>query len=298
MKSRVLLCLWFVLFFIASGFAADIKTLHMGYHLPSLHKVSQKDIKICLDFWGKELGRKSGLTVENHYYQDIHRMRDDLKAGKLDTVNASLPLFSTQFASGMLHDGFKLVTKGQEDGVEMLLIAKGNSADALSLKDFRHKTLVMIKDESLEKLYLDLILERKFHQTTDIFFKKIMGVKKYNAAIVKLFFNKADIGLVSKRAFDLAGDLNPQVRQKLHIVYRFIIKANNATFFRESPKLCHNMNFFREIALHLHQTVRGKQILEVFNADYILENSLDDVTYVREMQKELARLKQQRTKAP
>jgi len=285
MAFRLLFSFLLVLFIASNVVASDTKTLHMGYHLPSFYRVSQKDIRICLDFWAKELGRKTGLNVVNHFYKNIDMMKTDLMSGKIDTLNTSLPLFASSFDLSFLSPGFKLVCKGQEEGVEMLLLVNKSCKSCKSIQDLRSKVLARIQGDPLEKLYLDLELLQKFHIDMNKFFRKVIGVKKYHAAIVKVFFNKADVALVSRRAYALAIDLNPQIARKMKIIHHFTIKVTNGTFFRKSVKLRQNMDTYRDIALNLYKTARGKQILEVFGADYILENSLEDIVYIRNLQK-------------
>ena len=262
----------------------------MGYHMPSLNNVSAKDVKISLNFWAKELGAKTGMRLENYFYKSITKLKHDFEAGKIDSVNASLPLIASYFDIDMLKNGFRPVIEGQENGMEMVLLVQSKSKYR-SLKDLRHKRILRLSSNDLEKLYLDTILQKKFHADARDFFRKTFYVKHYNKAIMKLFFKKADVALVSRQAFDLAAELNPQIAKKLKILYTFSTQVNNGSFFRKDYPIEYISNY-QKIAFQLNQSIRGKQILQVFKCDKIVENSLDDIKVVKQLQQEYHRLKQ------
>jgi ABC-type phosphate/phosphonate transport system substrate-binding protein len=277
------------LLLFSSSFANEIKVLHMGYHLPSFNNVSQKDVKISLNFWAKELGAKTGLKLINYFYKDIDSLKADFEAGKIDSINTSLPLIASKFDINTLSSGFKPVVRGQEDGVEMLILVQAKSKFK-SLKDLRGKHFIRLGNNDLEDLYINTIFQRKFHKDTKEFFQKTSTVKKYTKAIMKLFFKKADAALVSKQSFELAAELNPQIAKKLKPIYNFTIKASNGSFFKKKYSK-QNIEIYRKIALSLHKTPRGKQILQVFKADYIVQNSIEDIRHIKAMQQEYKRLK-------
>ncbi len=287
MLLRLLLPLFLIL---SVAQTKEQQTLHMGYYLPSFNNVSKKDVKISLNFWAKEIGTKTGLRLTNHFYKNIHQLKKDFDAGKIDSINASLPLIASLFDINTLKNGFRPVINGQENGTEMLILVQKKSRFK-SLKDLQHKRLLRLPNNDLEKLYLDTLLLKKFHKDTKRFFGKTGYVKQYNKAIMKLFFKKSDAALVTRQSFELAAELNPQIARKLKPVYTFSIPVNNGSFFRRDYSKKNIINY-RKIAFNLNKTPRGKQILQVFKCDKIVENSLDDIRIVQQIQREYRRLKQ------
>ncbi len=287
MLLRLLLPL-FLIFSITQ--AKEQQTLHMGYYLPSFNNVSKKDVKISLNFWAKEIGTKTGLHLTNHFYNNIHQLKNDFEAGKIDSINASLPQVASLFDINALKNGFRPVINGQENGTEMLIIVHKKSRFK-SLKDLQNKRLLRLPNNNLEELYLDTLLLKKFHKDAKAFFGKTRYVKQYNKAIMKLFFNKSDAALVTRQSFELAAELNPQIAKKLKPVYAFSIPVNNGSFFRKDYSDKNIINY-QKIAFNLNKTPRGKQILQVFKCDKIVENSLDDIRIVQKVQREYRQLKQ------
>ncbi len=279
-----------LLLFVGILQAKEQQALHMGYYLPSFHNVSEKDIKISLNFWAKEIGVKTGLKLENHFYKNSRQLKKDFYSGKIDSVNISLPKIASLFDIKDLKKGFRPVIDGQENGTEMLILVRKKSPYK-SLKDLRYKHILRLPNNDLENLYLDTILLKQFHKDAKHFFHKTLYVKQYNQAIMKLFFKKSDAALVTRQSYELAAELNPQISRILKPVYRFTIPVNNGTFFSKDYS-DENIIDYQKIAQGLNRTPRGRQILQVFKCDKIVENSLNDIRIVQKVLLEYQQLKQ------
>ncbi len=278
MHKFLLLCLSI---FTLNILSADekIQTLHFGYYLPSMNDIDAKDIKISLEFWAQELATGANYQLKSHFYNNLNKLKKDLKEEKIDVVSASLLVLAKDFKKGTFQNGFKAVSSNPESQNKLLILARKNSK-INSLKDLKNKRILRIKNLDLEALYLNTLLQKSFQKDAKEFFKKNIFVKSYSKAVMQLFFKKADAAIVTEDAFLLASEMNPQIKKQLKVIRDHKINLINGALFRKNvPK--HKVKIFTQNALNLHKTARGQQILTVFKADHIIEGKVDDLDKVR-----------------
>ena len=112
-------------------------------------------------------------------------------------------------------------------------------------------------------------------------------------AILQTFFGKSDAALVTKNAFDIACELNPQISQKLKVLYQsqpfiqFLFVFMDYGKEQNHKKAIEN---WEKAIMELHKTPGGKQVLTVFKSTRmlklpfsILEPTIDFVLEYRKM---------------
>ncbi len=262
--------------------------LNIAYHLPSMKNIDAKDIKISLGFWAKELSHQTDMKMTSHFYKDIKKLKKDFDEEKIDVVAASPLVFIQNFDLSSLKDGFKSIGKDDEAQNRLLLIVQ-KDAKINSLKDLKYKKIVRLNSD-LEELYLNTQLQKDFKKDSDQFFKKNIIVKKYSKAILKLFFKKADVALVTESAFNLASEMNPQIKKRLKIIKTEDLQLTSSSYFRKGVDEV-RVQTFKEQAFKIHKTKRGEQILTVFKSDHIVESKVEELEIVKRIYKEYLALK-------
>jgi len=268
--------------------AGEKNVLNMAYHLPSMKNIDAKDIKISLEFWAKELSLQTDIRMNSHFYKDINKLKKDFDAGNIDVIAASSLIFIQNFDLSTLQDGFKSIGKDDKAQNKLLLLVQKN-AKINSLKDLRYKKIVRLNSD-LEELYLNTQLQKEFKKDADQFFKKNIIVKKYSKAILKLFFKKADVALVTESAFNLASEMNPQIKKRLKIIKKDDLQLMNSSFFRKGADK-EKIQTFKEHAFKIHETKRGEQILTVFKSDRVVESKLEELESVKKIYQEYLALR-------
>ena len=97
----------------------------------------------------------------------------------------------------------------------LLLVRRDAGLDDLA--DLRGATVAAhnTAGRGLGELWLDHELRVHALPERDRFFRAIETVEKSSAAVLAVFFGKAPACLVSRKAFDIAAELNPQLAQQL-----------------------------------------------------------------------------------
>ncbi len=256
-------------------------SLSIGYYLPSISDTNLKDIKISLNFWASEVSKNSNINLKSYFYKNIKKLKSDLKNKKIDLVTASTLVLAKDFKPGTFQDGFKSIgTNPKAQNRLLLLIQKDKPYK--KLKDLRHKTIARIANQDIESLYLNVKLQESFHQNANQFFKKNIFLKNYAKAILKLFFKKADVALVTQEAFDLASELNPQIKKRLKVIDRYDVKLITMGLFRKDVSK-NIIDKFMSTVVKLHLTPRGKQILTIYKADHIISGKVSELISIKKL---------------
>jgi ABC-type phosphate/phosphonate transport system substrate-binding protein len=287
--KKVLIVLTAIIFSLSTLHASEKKdVLNIAYYLPSMKNNDAKDIKISLEFWAKELSLQTDIKMNSFFYKNINNLKEDFDAGNIDVVAASSLVFIQYFDPSTLTDGFKSIGKDNEGQNRLLLIVQKN-AKIKNLKDLKYKKIVRLNSD-LEELYLNSQLQKDFKKDTDQFFKKNIIVKKYSKAILKLFFKKADVALVTEAAFNLASEMNPQIKKRLKIIKKADLQLISSSYFRKGVDK-KKIQTFKEQAFKIHKTKRGAQILTVFKSDRVVESKLEELDSVKKIYEEYIALK-------
>jgi len=85
-------------------------------------------------------------------------------------------------------------------------------------------------------------------------------------AILEVFFGQADGALVTKEAFELAGELNPQVRKKLKIICESPPIIPVLFVFQPDTAKTLDMTALKRALSDLHKTPGGQQVLTVIQS--------------------------------
>jgi hypothetical protein len=114
---------------------------------------------------------------------------------------------------------------------------------------------------------------------------------------MKVFFGKVDAALVTERAYRIASEMNPQLREQLMVMQRFDIYWGSVGLFdRRVDRL------FREQVLsragEIWKKPRGRQILEILQTDRVERISKDRLQAIETLLREydLARARVSRTR--
>jgi phosphonate transport system substrate-binding protein len=110
-------------------------------------------------------------------------------------------------------------------------------------------------------------------------------------AVLQVFFRQADACLVTSNVFELACELNPQLRKELRVLAVSPEVVPSLFFFR--PGYTSSVREKLEPAiLALHETAAGLQVLTVFQSDGMVKRPLSSLEGTRQLLEEYDRSKQ------
>ena len=240
------------------------ETLRVAVHLGALRDVSRTDVEISLKVWAEELMKVLEVSADIRFFQTLPEMQRELEAGRVNFVIADGVSLLRYFDPDELADGFGNGARGESS---LVLVTRKNTG-IHEFKDLAGKKVALLSDNEISDLWLDTACLRVFHKSCAQASVSVSKESKSLLEVLKLFFGKADAALVRGRAFELAGELNPQILSRLEVIERIPLYPSALGLFsnRVSPK-------FRDYVIRkvpqLQIHPRGRQILEVLQTEHI-----------------------------
>lgn len=240
--------------------AAD--TLDMAFYLPGIRDANLADVKVTLKLWAEEVGKVYDIDTLASTYEDMATLRRDMLSGKVNMVIAPGMELAETFDADELTEGFQGKHRGTGEGLMLIVRTDG---EIRQFSQLRGRNVLRLANDRLSSVFLESRC-RALVGLACADFMRVTDEKHNSHAIHKVFFGQADAALVSISALHAAGELNPQVRQRLRSLLDW--KATALSFglmsARTPPELRERVI---DSALRVVSTVRGKQILELFKTD-------------------------------
>ncbi len=276
--------LWLAAF--AAGFQAlparaEPPPITIGFHSAVIRDLPRKDVEISLRFWTEELARSVGLT-----YRPV-RIYDSLAELKRDVDNGQVQFFVTtamgmiqHFSPDELADGFS----GYPETPGHLLLVVRRDAGIHGPADLAGKRVALLEGDELSDIYLETLMLKAWGKGDWKRLGAVIREKRGNKLAHRLFFDQADAALIYQNNLVSSLALNPQLSQRLHTLddYTFRIRAPHIGLLsaRVRPE---DRETYIQAALKLNDTVRGRQVLQLYLADSIVRTSVRDLAPFREL---------------
>lgn len=284
---------------LASEPQAEIRQarLNAGYFFNSISDIPNRtDIEISLNYWLKDLFDKE---AEKHHFRILpgshaiifERMEDMRLAfdrGELDMIVAPPLLISRFFKRQELSDGFSAVLDGNQ--AESLLLIVNAEKNIQEIKDLPGKRLAMIKTDDLAEIFLDRQVLDSLHKRYKDIGLSLLYPNNLNQIILDLYFDKADAGIVYRSSYSLMTELNPAVADKVKVLGEYPVKSKNFSFFRHGYPL---LGEFNQVMHDFAKTERGRQILQVFKTNDIVQCPLEELDGIEQYYQDYLRLRRQ-----
>ena len=255
--------------------------LNVGYSNASLSHVSKKDTMISMKLWIDEIMIDNPYTASFTFYNNPTQMAADFNEEELDYAIAQALDFVKYFDKSKLTNAFSGGMRNRDD--ENLVIVVPFDADIESISKLENPIIAVQQNDNLAKIYI----ETKIFPAKNI---KLLKVKKRSAAILKLFFKKADLAIVLKKTFDFSKELNPQMGKKLKILEYSNLPAGVFGYFRKDfdKKAKDDVT---KMAFNLINTPRGKQMMVIFQTNALVKIKVEDLKPIEKLYKEYLELK-------
>ncbi len=243
------------------------KPLKVGFSSRVFPNVDQRDVRIAMELWTRELARGLGLRTQPQTI--IFQRPSDL----LEAVNNGDMTIVTLPATEYLQIRDRalmtpVIVESSNEGFSrrFLLIVRRDSG-IRSLTDLRGKSILIPSSirYSASHMWLDVLLLKAGLGERAPFFR---SVKESSASqsIMGVFFKKADAAIVSHAALETSKSLNTQVANQISIVAESKNLIGDVTCVPSSVdnKLKISIEYN---ALHLHETPTGKQMFTLFQIE-------------------------------
>jgi hypothetical protein len=138
--------------------------------------------------------------------------------------------------------------------------------------------------------WLDTLLALAALDSPQAFLKDLIRVDKPSKAILPVFFHQADACLVTSNAFQVACELNPQLRKTLQVRATSPEVVTALFFFRRGQVSAAREQLELAIA-KLHDSPAGIQVLTVFQCERMLKCPVACLDSTRELLRQRERLR-------
>ncbi len=258
--------------------------LNFAYGSSSMDEFSKKDTRIAMTVWIQELLRGSENTVLVTFYSDLEKMAKDFEAGKLDLALTFGLEFVKYFDKSKLLSGFTGGMHNQNHQNLILVVHKDNTKENLLVLK---KPIVAVQGtSSIFKLYTKYyFLSNKSKNKVNF-----LDTRKARTALLKVFFKQADAALITQKTFQLAAELNPQIKKNLQIIEQTDIPAGSFCFFRKGVD-----EEIRKIvldkALNLSDTEIGKRVLTIFHTERVIKLNVTELAPIEKLYNDYNKIK-------
>lgn len=251
----------------------DKQTLNLGFKTVFNELLSTSDVK-C-NFQSFDSSEELAIAISKNQVNAFF-------GSPIEFLRSEPFLQSSPIASGVYGNQLKY---------KILLLVRKDSGIS-SLEQLQGKRLSTQKwvARDMEGLYLEtLLLEHKLPITQN-FFSQIQNNETTNSALVDLFFKKVDAALVNESQYEVAAELNPQLRAQTQILeasepYIIFVTA----FTKGMPE--QKITDIKNSLFSVEKTSAGRNVLRLMKAQGFKEISVGELDNVRALIAKNKRLK-------
>jgi ABC-type phosphate/phosphonate transport system substrate-binding protein len=256
------------------------KVLKVGFSSRVFPEVDNNDAKVAMELWAKEISRGAGIPATRvTIFRDPAEWLAELRRGGLHIITLS-PLEYMRYRDKAQLIPSYIATNKTGASMDQLVIVNRKSG-IQSVHELRGKSFAILSPLKYEAplLWLDLLLKKQ-GSDRNTFFRQVKEFPKASQAIMATFFGQTDGCLVSRGAYEICKTLNPQLGKELLIV------AESKSLMGDITCVPANIGdilkaAMTSAALHLHESIVGKQILTLFQIDKVVmfkSSDLDGIT--------------------
>jgi len=258
-------------------------TVRWGFYFTSVDEIVANKIGESLRYWIELIKKKSNdkkvrdAIVITIRYNSISDLLQDVRKNKIEVI--SFP--SLTYFKSSINDYFYpalTISKSLESKYEKYLIISSEKAEENieKLKNAEIYTPKLYTDEMLITWLKSKLNINNSQKKNNI---KIINTTKTEIQLINsVFFNTINYAAVSEASFQLAKELNPQIKNKVKVLsvspdFLYIIISFNRKIKDYVAEKIMNL------CLNIHKSVDGRQILNLVQAEKfysINESDLDE----------------------
>ena len=283
-KYRFICCIFLGCFLCVNSIRADdaftVESFRVGFYARAFPDFSLSDLEITVKLLSEEIGKQVGIQTSVTVFNDLAEMHNAFEHGEINFVVASSLNLANAFENSHFSDGFRLVTANDFNDTLVVMTRKDAGLD--NFRSLAAKRLTLVENDPIAHLYIDTLALSNFKKHYYESFKVIKNETKYMQIILKLFFGQTDVICVYQNAYAVAGELNPQILDKLQIVSQINGIPQGLGFFHNKTSLLFREKVIAEL-LKLDTHARGRELLQLFKADKVIRTSPADLIPVKQL---------------
>ncbi len=238
-----------------------------------------KDSKLALTMLGEEIAKIHKTKINIIFYEkNIDLYRDFVKNEEITMIALETNFFyKYRKEINKLSNLFWTISFDGKRHRQLYLISnhKGNSS-----KDIKNKTISINRHDETAFTWINKMSLKLSKKPISKFIKNLAEERSESVALLKVFFKKSDMAIVTKRTWDTMIELNPSIKKKIKIIKKSkynqipvigIFRKNTSSFL---------LNTFFSFTGNLNSNLRNKQIINILKIDHlykIKKQSIDEL---------------------
>jgi phosphonate transport system substrate-binding protein len=239
--------------------------LRIGFSGQAFVNVPKDDIKVAVKVLTRKIAKKSVESAEAHIYDSTVDIDRDLRLKKVDLVI----LEAEEFIHLRSHEPLEPVMSSvfnKNHEVELLLLVRKNSG-INRVSDLKNKSILLPSKTSqfglIYHTWIETLVMKEGLKSTGDFFSSFSETRNASHAVMPVFFGKSDSCVISRQAFEITSELNPQIGRELKAIAQVGRLAAGIIAFRQDlPEELKQV--IRNALLTLHEDQEGRQMFVLF----------------------------------
>ena len=244
---------------------ADQPPLRIAISLEMLAGANVNDARAAYRVWADQISQSLALRhaqVLDRVYFPSAELLQMIRSGQVDFI--ALTALEYARVIDQIDPEWMLVQDDFSNGLEYLLLVRNNSPyrgledlKGAKLLTYRHPT------DCLLRQWLTVRLASVTHQTVEEFFDAPEFKDKISEVVLPLFFGSIQAAALSRSAFEMAIELNPQLGRELRIVDVSPKVIPNGFWTRRNCN-AEDKHVFEQAMLRVKTMPSGRQVLALF----------------------------------
>jgi len=242
-----------------------IDKVRLGFSSNAFVNIPKNDMKIAVQVLSKKVAGKTFGSVDSRIYDSINEIENDLKAKKLDGL-AITPDEYIHLRQRSPVEPAMLTVAGSSHEIELLLLVRKDSG-INSVEDLKGRVITLpMRNAQYGAIYRIWVetLVMKVGGAIETFFSLINEADSVSKALMPVFFRKVAACVVTKQAFEVSSELNPQLSRELKVIRQIGGLAGGVIVFRKDLSDASKQKM-RQGLLDLEKDQEGRQLLMLFH---------------------------------
>lgn len=265
--------------------------VRFGYSRAMFHGVNEADFRSAMLTYSRVIAASSHLDTgsDQPIFDSAAAMATALREGTINLLAAPASEI-LNLPEDLLEPDFIVSTYSAGVGVEYVILTR-TAGDSDRLARLRGRKLFVWNGPhtDLARPWLECLLAREQLGPASAFFGEIKPCPKPGAAVLPVFFGQTDAALVTRRAYTLLCELNPQMSRGLRIIATSPAVQPILTGFRRGmPRELRDK--LTQAMFNINGTVAGRQVLTLYQTESVAYADAGTIATTRELLAEYARL--------
>jgi ABC-type phosphate/phosphonate transport system substrate-binding protein len=266
------------------------KSYTIGFIRSLFSEVVLSDAQAALKIWVKEIVKayhyNEGYNLKAKIYNGYDDLKEEMKQDSLAVVVLNT-LDYLEFIDKIELDPV-LVLSSRGDIFEQYYILVRKDDRYKNIKDLKGADIGQIsgKNQTASRYWLDVTLAKNNITDKSKFFKKVITSDKESQLILNLFFGHLDACIVSKGAFALMKELNPQIESKIMSIQNSPGYLIGLICYVRNVISDHEKELFYTNVLHIQELNSGKQLLSLIKVEKFTDFKREYLNSTKELAKE------------